>query len=63
MDETERNLLRRQMTEIQELAHQAIALASAANVRTDGLAAAVANLEQRIRHLRVESKTISELLG
>jgi hypothetical protein len=63
MDETELSLLRRQMTEIQELAHQAIALASAANVRTDGLAAAVANIEQRIRHLRVESKTISEIVG
>jgi hypothetical protein len=63
MDETELSLLRRQMTEIQELAHQAIALASAANVRTDGLAAAVANIEQRIRQLRVESKTISEIVG
>jgi polysaccharide deacetylase 2 family uncharacterized protein YibQ len=55
--------VRRQLTESMELANQAIAMASAANVRVDGLASMVATLEQRIRLLRVESKTISEIVG
>jgi hypothetical protein len=57
------NQLRREMEDSKELSHQAIALASAANVRVDALAGMVASLEQRIRSLRVESKTISELVG
>ena len=63
MSEQDLNLLTRQLEEAKELAHQAIALASAANVRVDGLAGVVANLEQRIRQLKVESKTISEIIG
>jgi hypothetical protein len=61
--EAELAKLRREFIEAVELAHQAIAMASAANVRVDGLAGMVANLEQRIRLLRVESKTISEIVG
>lgn len=63
MSESDLQLLTRQLDELKELAHQAIAMASAANVRVDGLAQAVASIEQRIRQLRVESKTISELIG
>jgi hypothetical protein len=61
--EQEIALLKRQMAEITEQYHQAIALASAANVRVDGLAAAVAKLEARIDGLRVETKAISEIVG
>jgi hypothetical protein len=56
------NQLRREMEETKSTSNQAIALAAAANVRIDALAVMVANLEQRIRSLRVESKTISELV-
>jgi len=55
--------LRRQVAEVLGLAHQAIALASAANVRMDGLAAVVAKLETRIDSLKAESRTITEIVG
>lgn len=63
MSDPDLSLLQRQMTELRDLADQAIALASAANVRVDGLAAAVAKLEKRITDLRVETKAISEIVG
>jgi hypothetical protein len=56
-------ILRRQLAESVEFAHQAIAMASAANVRIDAMGALVASLERRIQALRVESKTISEIVG
>jgi hypothetical protein len=55
--------LRRQYAEALEYGHQAIALASAANVRIDGLAAVVERLSARIDALRAESRTITEIVG
>jgi len=62
MTEQEIDLLR-QVAEVLGLAHQAIALATAANVRMDGLAAVVAKLETRIDSLKAESRTITEIVG
>jgi hypothetical protein len=55
--------LRRQYAEAMERANQAIALASAANMRLDGMAGTVARLESRIDSLRAESRTITEIVG
>ena len=63
MSDTEIDLLRRKLTEIEELAQQACAMASLANQRNSELRAEVAALRQRIDGLKVEAKTIAELIG
>ncbi len=55
--------LRRQLADAVSYAHQAIALASAANVRLDALAKVVERLESRINNLKAESRTITDITG
>jgi hypothetical protein len=56
-------LLLRKLTEVEECAHQALSVASSAQMKIDGLTAAIERLTQRIDGLRVEIKAIAEITG